>query len=185
MKYNKIENIFNKFLNKQEHWLGYSQYSKMRSYSWRTVDFFHHIELPLKNILENFKKDFTTRNQIIKKYDKKKTSNIINEEINSFKEEQISSKKSTKELYKLIKEINTTLNNKINTQEEHYKLKENITIQFQQFLNKFEKLNLLDTKLNHQSENIKENIDLLENKSITNFLKDKITFNKNTRRFKQ
>ena len=55
MKYENLKQILNNFLGKEEHWLAHDEYSRMRSYSWRTVNFYHHVELPLKDDLKSFK----------------------------------------------------------------------------------------------------------------------------------
>ncbi len=67
MKYEYTKQIMDTYLSKQEHWLAYNEYSRMRSHSWRTTNFYYHVELPLKEDLRLFEKILKNKTKLIKK----------------------------------------------------------------------------------------------------------------------
>ena len=139
MKYENLMKIINDYLNKEEHWLVYDEYSRNRSYSWRTVNFYHNIELPLKEDLKPFEKTLNDMKKTINKIEKKEDTQSLIE----FKEELIKQFESYKveiqTLKNILKSTYKDLKEDISTQEQHLLLRQKVLDNFQDYFDLYKK----------------------------------------------
>lgn len=178
MKIEQLKQIFNQYLNKEEHWLAYNEYSQMRSYSWRTVNFYHHVELPLKKDLDSFQELSKNIQKTIKKINKKKES----EELNDLKEELIKQSESFKEniemLNNIIKYTYKDLKTDLKTQKEHTLLEQKVRNNFNDYQELYKTTYNQGYDLNQINQRIEKVVNKIEDKSLMSYLKTKVSIKK-------
>lgn len=178
MKYENLKQILNNFLGKEEHWLAHDEYSRMRSYSWRTVNFYHHVELPLKDDLKSFKQLSKDIEKTIKKIEKKKDS----PELTELKEELIKQSESFKNNIEMLKNIikytYKDLKTDLTTQKEHTLLEEKVKNNFEDYFNLYQKSTIQGVELNDINQRVENAIEQLEDKSLMSYLKTKVSSKK-------
>lgn len=174
MKYENLIKIMNNYLGKEEHWLAYNEYSKNRSYSWRTVNFYYNIELPLKEDLKPFEKLLNNTKKTIKKIKKKEDS----QELTELKEELIKQSKFFKDNIQTFKNIIEHTYKKLkenkHNQEQHLLLKDEVANNFEDYFKLYQKSMIKYNELiktHNKAENI---IEQMEDKSLINYLKEKL-----------
>ncbi len=174
MKYEYTKQIMDTYLSKQEHWLAYNEYSRMRSHSWRTTNFYYHVELPLKEDLRLFEKILKNTTKLIKKIDKKKENEGLSKYQEYLIEKADSFEKDIKNLKDIIKDTSKSLSKDLTIQEEHTALFEKVKNNFSDYLGIYDTTYLKCEQLVKMKEDTEKFIEGLEDKSLLDYLKTKV-----------